>query len=535
MTTSLTPLIVTFIVKDISGNIILDTSDTSFGVLLNSVSYSLSVNQIAEGTVSLGYTNQNGFNNIKKLFPSGTNAAYFSKGIISIKGFNTRYSLIPKDFIAFEGTILGYGQESTISSVNITVNMRGNLFEFQHIPMFAPGFHASNNLTLTVNPLVNSNQTQGNFANSLINASLDARSGIKLFKNIVNSYRSIGQQLSIQSTNPAIQDTSIFTDLITILGLNNVEYITKLANQLNNIVELGNLDLDIIELIAQSEISRFNINTIANFSVNAQQTFWDLLLTILEQYGLSIISIGSKILAVPKLFLTKGIANNKITKSDILSYNISDFPFLVPTRCFVTVKNRVTNFVDKSTIGAYPDTNKLTEEEKRTGVFTIMAEEPGLLANINLKQEATRQLQVTNSFNFEASGNLIEDTISNINSIIELDNQNRKPFYNLYAQYILMLEKLKQKNGSLVTRFRPDIIPGFCAEIEDPLDIQNVTAYISNVSHSIDCQNASTGTTIGLGFIRYGNEIDFNFNPLYPNYDTDLAGSQAKSIMGVLP
>lgn len=79
-------------------------------------------------------------------------------------------------------------------------------------------------------------------------------------------------------------------------------------------------------------------------------------------------------------------------------------------------------------------------------------------------------------------------------------------------------------------RFKPDLLPGFSVEVEDPISadgepVATVLGFVNEVNHVLSSSQPRAQTSFSLSYVRYKDEVpeDQQRAPFYPEYDPEDA------------
>ncbi len=497
---SLTPVQIKITISNNQENISLEN------ILISNISIETTLDNITEATIGIEFTSKVGQATIDSLFPLEGQGAYYSIVTIKIIGTDTPVSKIKKDHILFQGYIIGYGRNKTGSGTQFYLNARGGLYQLGQILIAAPGFHPSSPVSWGQMSL--SASAEGNsFLNLLLLPSQNNSTGWAIYKNIITSFldKIAG---SVGSTQSFLHSAFISASKSFAVGSTQR---TIVENELNNVTELSDLTLPA------------TLNSVAGLRgiatrafQNSQLTMWNFLQEVCQYFGLTIITIGGNVFILSYSPLDTPVLT--ISPSDIASMQLSDAPFSSPTRTILSVLDPTSSFAEggfsDQDVTMYPKEIKLTTQEEKTGVKSIYLSAPTLLAFvqnqdvINLINNRQNHLTFDNSSNKKGYKNL-----QKARTRIPPDTSKLE----IYAKYMYMMHKFKQRLGTILHRYCPEIIPGFSIFIDDD---PKFTAYVYRVKHVID--STSIITELTFSHIRYGKELDPNPfpNALYPSFSS---------------
>lgn len=528
---TLTP-IVAFVKIERQGSTVLDTNERDNDVYITRVSYTLAVNSISEASMSVAYKNNAGLNKLKSLFPDGSDdGVYLSKATITIKGFNTKYSTIKQNIEVFEGTVVGFGQDVSYGNSNYIINMRGAMLQYNQISVISPGLHASSSGSFGVAPLVSTSATLG-IVGELTLGAQNHKNGFEFFKSLLKNYSDLVSRTIVEGNYSG----RAFQGAIEAFSLGD-ESASILAEEFDKLVipDESGITLD-IEGDLKEDIAG---NIIHKYAANYQMTWWHLLLDTLQQYGLDIIFFGSKIYGIPKVPLASPPTDvNQIAVEDIVRMGNGDRPFFAPSRCILMVNNHFSSTGTTNSestlqqVAFAPISSELTEQEKATGVFTIVEYAPGIAGYVGRKFGSNfgNVDDQKGAAVMKKGKAAAKQKVKEVQEKVREGKEALNEFYQKYAEYILMRNKFMQRTGNISLRYRPDIIPGLPCRINSPNSIGNFDCYVMAVNHSLDCQGNASFTSVSYNNVRYAGELKpnpFN-NPIYPNFDVNSVPGQIK-------
>jgi hypothetical protein len=578
--TSLTPIIIKVLIyidlanEDGSSTrwVFLDTETTS-DIFVSSVSYSTVINAVPEATVSLGFNSQSGLEKMRNLFPSqGHNTKSYTCEI-SIIGNETNHSTVPETLNLFKGQIIGYGINSSVGGYAYNLNIKGLLHPFQEISLGTPGMHGSINHHIgSIVPYSftdgsrnvaksKSNNEQANFFISLrrelsgIQRQLNPFEGFGLYRLLLDFYVQLLRDTFKSSSSEAgdlnRQVREAFQVAIeAYFGGLNAAWETK--NPFQDYYELeydkSGVAIDDYDLVA-SLIFHFT----SIYLQNPSHTFWDLLMGTISMFGLSIINYGPGIVGVvdaPLLNPNEFTYLNKIKKGDIISFQISDFPFHSPTRVILSTRNSSAYYgrLDSRPVyGVFPKSSDdlktgesgseiiITEDEKVRGPRIVFYQAPAFLAYY-IKETvpiSTQNLLDTTSLKKAASE--FADKAGTVGPVdIDKSNDDVQLLADKYAKYIYTIIKHKERVGSITTRYMPNLIAGLPCLINDPSSGMNIQCVPLAVRHNIDCNAGNAYTNATLHNVRYEFEVGGNLsNPFYPDYSLKTTENMIVDSMGI--
>ena len=515
---SFTPVKVT--VKIEGDNTTLDTASDS-DILITYIQTSSAIDTIPEASVGIDAKTAKGRGKLRELFPIEGQGVYYSRITITVVGTSTKLSSILSSHTLFTGYIIGYGHSKAASgSTQFSLKCRGGLHQLSQIILASPGFHPGSVYSWglsTMSTSASSNQGQVDksylYAGRLLIPSTGDKTAYTMYKRIMTTLFT-----AIADVNTATGISANFTHKMFRCAIEafkaGTEHRTAVDRELNSIVEVGDLTLPVLKGYS------FLRSLVYSALSNPQMSCWDFLLELGQKFGLCTLSIGGKTYVTSFSPLDAPVIPDLIPE-DESSIEISDDPFSSPTRAIVTgasVLNTTALSPEErrqAEVALYPEKEELTTQEGKTGVKAVHINAPGFFAYIEQEIIAKKLSNNKDHRTFEhgidknATKNVEKKkSTSNIDEILN----NMK----MYAKYSYMSEKFKQRLGNIVTRYRPDILPGFCVLVKDPSGIQ-YTGYVSQVTHVVDAQSPSIGTSITLAYIRYGKELDPNPfpNPFY--------------------
>jgi hypothetical protein len=507
-------------------------------ISLLSVKCSFKVNEVAECQLAVGFKNEAGLNKLRGMFPISGQATYYSKAEVTVKGCPSRYSAIQNDIKLFDGYVVGYGNHKQPGEISMTLNLRGPFFKLQQIPLMAPGFHPSSPYSFDIAPVsYDGNKPKGisfeNFRRNLSRTASNEDDGFEMYKAFVSQY-----EKSLASASTSKQGASnVFPAAVKAFGMSGGGSV--LSKELDYLKTYGDTKLDFSSPDKAQIIENYFGTLIDAFVNNPSATFWEFLLHILSQFGLNIISLGSFIAGVPKIPLLLPPSNNIIYSEDIAQMSIGDFPFFSPTRSIVTMQDASSYHASQSKpatiFGEYPDSPIPTSQESATGVFAIFTQAPSFLGYIKPSKEVRNLVSDIKTMNGTKRAEKTRPKVKELKAAMKAGTLTMRQMASIYAKYILMTRRFGQRRGETVTRFMPELLPGFPAWIEDPLKVADIYCRIREVNHVLDCQAQQATSVIAVDHVRYGGEMEeYPFpNPLYGNYSADTAAKSILSDLGI--
>lgn len=538
--TSLTPVVLNLEITNGKGVKILDTVSADSPIGLNGIRWTLAANAIAEATVSLTYKNLDGLNLLKQIFPTTQgNPTFYSTAKVTMQGFSTPFSTQINDLILFKGYIVGYGQENKVGQTTFSLNLRGPMSRIQQIPMACPGYHIANGVSIGVSPFTMTDSSVNKTPEGMITETVStlsykamtSKNGYELFKTIIEGYESVFAKAFSASQNPKNVSQGM---LLAIKAFGFADSSNPnpsiIEKELENVELLGDVDLkyDVAGLLLETLTKQVMVS----FFNSPQLSFWDFFIYCLQLFSNNVITIGDKYyiyinnpLDDPSEFTTI----NTVKQEDMLSYDVSDFPYYTPTRCYLagTCKCATESTGGKDIIGTYPSDYNLTDLEKEIGVYLLYQEAPQLMREYPINK---KEFDSIVSYDATKSGkDKSKEQVAKKDEDQTVTITGNKTMFDSYAKYFFILEKLKQRTANVMTRFMPTIIPGLPISIEDPLGIAPFDGHVFSVNNQIDCTSNTALTQIVINHVRYKGELDEYpmKNPLY----TDVKLSDIEPII----
>ena len=503
-------------------------------IVVSSVSVTNRVNDLSEASVSLGYKTKAGLEKLRKLFPiDGNEGVYYSELTITLKKGGP-LSNLTRDYTLFKGFINGFGHSKQAGNIEFVLNARGGLFQLSQILLGAPGFHPSAPVSWGLAALRVDTGGGGKGAEDLVQSLLSACSKqpnpYEVFKCVI---------LEVAKTwNPTALPRGILKDIVFAaaikaygLGANQTSVIEK---ELERVIVSNGLNNNLFDKLVVASITDITLTALAS----AQMFIWDYLLGVLDAYGLELITVSDKAIVTAKDPLNSPVTTNKVKAIDLGHINTHDLPFTSPTRCVISILDEVTANKRKSSskdMAIFPEDLEPTTQEEKTGVKTIYLRLPAYFAYVNhqiakplLDQNKVKKNRISRKGKQAAKQNIAKQ-----NKDVQKEKDDVKTVYPLLAKYFLMKAKFKQRTGMAVFRLNPELLPGFPAQIEDPLGIATFDCYIQEVTHTISYPGQSAQTSAAFNYIRYSGDLDPNPfpTPLYPSYDPEAASKQVLSLI----
>jgi hypothetical protein len=487
-------------------------------------------NDLAEASVSLGYTTKAGLAALQSIFPKGNEGALFGELVIKVKGIGgASYAPIKeREITLFDGLILGFSHSKGSQSIAFVVNAYSKIYPLTQIPVATPGFHPTSGLNLGVVNAIAASTFRGD-GNSLgvARALLASASGVHTLYEVVQTL--VTELLKKWST--ALGNVPLPKGLRTAIkdwGLKQTAAVVQSLFDDNIVASSGGANVVITE--RNDEVLLDLCQTIWS---NSSLTFWVFLISALDKYGVDLVCAGNGKgqLSVFDPLYPFAPAGNVIQPEDQTMVDIRDFPFDSPTRVIVTAPLPRTGG-QGTTIGwrgVYPTTeDEVLPQEKATGVKTIVVEAPSYLS-ATAKLAALEVAKRGTIQKLRAGAKKSEAQLEEVRRL-NIANQEKVALgskeFNDYARYILMKQRFRQRTGSVVMRFDPSVLPGFVAKVIDPLGskgkpISTVYGYVQEVTHTISSQGPMAQTAFTMSYVRYEGEVPIalTVNPLYPKAD----------------
>lgn len=522
---TLTPVIIN--IKIDSDNNTIETEDND--LLVTSIAVSHSINNLSEATVGLDFRSGDQQNKLKTLFPTEDNATYYAKLVITVVGTNTKLSTIKKTHVLFEGRVLGYSIQQTTSGNRFSINARGGLYQLSQVVIASPGFHPSSPYSWglgSMSAFANAGDKNVTTAKQALIGAVNTNSGWSLYKFITEKLLTNIQREGSSSSVAGFKHQAFKTGVKAFA--NGTAHRDAIQAEIDLVKEAGtttlpaNMDYAIIEGVLYRALA------------NMQMTFWQMLVEFCAYFGLTIITISDKVYVTALCPLETPVINI-IPPTDMVSLNVTDTPYSSPTRIILNIPHAWSSFTKEFTardVAMYPETVDLTTQEAKTGVKALVLQGPGFLSFVAKKKVIDRFNDLKKQQKLDGAANkkavkAIEDIVKDIDVQGDIEN--------LYAQYLLMSQKFKQRLGSVTTRYRPDIVPGFPGKITDPITSASFDMFVTQVMHTIDSTSPSMYTEVSYAYIRYGKELVPNPfpNALYPSFNAGAAAKQVVSEIGL--
>jgi len=524
---SLTPVIVHLRIEDSGGGALFDTQNENSGFVVSEVSVVHRINDISEARIGIGFKTVRDHDQIRQLFPGGSSSGVsYARASIEVTGSSSSVSAISRTHTLFTGYIVGYRHSKGAHGSRFFLNARGNMHLMSLASVGSVGFHPSSPFAWNVTSF-SSFQSQNTAAltvDALMRGCLAQPSGFELFKYIFRQFSAAVQAASGPPGNFHRRAFEIAKKAFS----RTSEQQQALEADLNTVTEAGNVnipwrnDRGPVESIVYTALS------------NLQATFWDLLLHLCQYFGLVFTNAGTGSYIAPFAPLASSGAENYVEDWEITSIEISDFPFGSPTRVILSVP--LTNTTAADPVGTqdivlYPEEEDLTEQERKTGVKTLYMNAPAFLSYIQHESISSPYNTLTRQTSYDRMANA--GAVSSVRQAIGSMTEQNVRSTNTYAEYVLTTQKYKQRLGSAVCRYRPDLIAGFPCRIQDALLGTDIYAFINEVTHTLNANSRQTLTQLGLSYIHYPGEAGDLSNPLYPGQDTGALIENIASMAGV--
>lgn len=517
-----------------------DTGAQGSGIVVSELTVTFRVNDFSEASISLGYSTTAGLKKLLQLFPKeGSEGAYFSVVEVYLKDGGPLSYLRGGGLPWFKGRIVGFSHKKQVGQIAFVVNAFGGPYLLGQVLMGAPGMHPGAPESWGVDTWTGTQAGEGGTqaesnASVLIAELRDRSSVLEIFKTVMefitnrwdSSFSAIGSGSSIA-----------YEAARAAYGLGS-ESKVKLTEELDTIEDLSGAN-NFIYTNATKNAAIYDVTHTAFAS--AHLSIWHYFLGVLDAYGLDMICLGEKCFVIAKSPLADPIKTNIIAAEGSTYQDIRDFSFEAPTRCIVTVRDQLlTDASDQALkeVGVYPPTIDLSSQEAKTGVKTIKVEVPAFMAYM---LENNRAAVMDKTKTKKVQGGKVKredvkkeaaDTKKQIN---EMQAQSSNIF-TLYAQYILMKRKFRQRTGMVVTKFDPYLLPGFVGRVVDPIlangtPIATMDGLFSEITHNLSYQRPIAQTTVAMTHVRYLGELKdakLKTNPIYPDYVPQDAASAAR-------
>lgn len=538
MSSNVTPYVVIVKIIDANGGVMLDT-DVTNELIVNSVAYSTTLNDINSAQVGITPRTDQARQFLRKLFPyDNPDGAYFSELQIWLKGFATDYSTLKKDFMAFSGLIVGLGSSITPQSDTVVLNVRGPFFRLQNVPLLMPGVHTTTPYAFQLSPTSflskNGDETgKRQFVESITAfASTESLNGFEFFRYIIDQYL---EQITKVTTGAGGIESQVFSAATQSFGFagNKPNFLDEELQKFTSLAPA----MDSAPLYEDRARVCNSIvwQVLGAIMSNPALTFWELLQTIAEIFGLNLVFAGGQVFGITKQPLQSPVANNYLPATDMLAIQHSEEPFTWPTRVIVSEYNEYNGFTmypDKT--GIYPPGDGPTPQEAKTGMFTYITRAPGFLFNIPVGKEMLAVAGNPQTIRFRKTDNLAQTMAEQVAAA--KDNSSKiLRIVDLYAQYVYMDIRFRQRTASVNCRYRPELLPGFCAQVDDPRGLASFVGMIESVSHNLDAANANASTTVTFSSVRFGKELEPNPfpNPFYQNHEVDAVADAILALIGL--
>ena len=516
-------------------------------VIATDLSVTYRANDLAEASVSLGYTSAAGLALLQKIFPKTDEGAFFGELTIKVTG-RGRFSYAPikdRKITLFHGLIVGFSHRKGSDAISFVVNAYSLIYPLTQIPVATPGFHPTSGMNLGVGNAI--------AASSFAGTPTSARETASAVLNSLQGVRTVYELVKGLITNLLEQWDPDFKDLPQMpLAYRKAfaDYGLKLTRQF---VQAGVTDNIVASAggtnaVIDSHKSAALLDVVQSVWSSSSLTFWALILSIIDKYGIDIICAGDG-KGQLSVFNPLGypVAGNIIQPEHQAVVDIRDFPFDSPTRVIITAPLSETYHgegTEQPWRGVYPTTeDQILPQERKTGMKTVVIEAPSyLVATADLAaQEVAKRGTIETLRAGAKTGEEQLKLIRALNIKRRSDTVSNSSFFNDYARYMLIKQRFRQRTGMSVMRFDPSVLPGFVAQLVDPLGISgspitNVFGYVQEVTHTLSSQAPSAQTSFSMSYVHYAGEVPaaLTANPMYPGHNP---GDDARKIlvsMGVL-
>jgi len=500
-------------------------------ILVSAVTVINRVNDFSEASVSLGYKTKKGLKKLQALFPQAGEGAHFGNLEITLKAGGP-LSNITQDFCMFSGTIVGFSHVKASRQIAFSLNARGSLYQLSQILVGSPGFHPSTPQSLGLMALTVDAEDKSNpalqTASSIITQCMGMENAVDMYKCVVGGI--LKTWLAVGSGGGEFSQKA-FAAAKRAYGLGE-ETKSVVETELDRILVSNGINNSSLFLAIKNSAL---LDMVMQAIGNAGLSFWDLLLGTLDTYGLDLISIGNSAVVVAKAPLENPIQFNTFLIEDETQISLDDFPFQAPTRCIVTAMQLGTDGSKgipphQNEVAIYPNSIEPTSQEAKTGVKTLFVSIPAFF-NWAPHQVNDAYNDATQTVKHNGATHNPKEVKKEVEKAAEpgaTEVDTLIKFWQDYAKYSLMKAKFKQRTGVVNLRLKPDVLPGFCARVRDPLGVATFDCAVQEVIHTISYAEARAETVIRVNYIRYRGELDpkpFE-NPFYPNFKPIQAAIQ---------
>jgi len=531
MRTTFTPVVVDIEITR-EGTTLFDSSSGTKAIYVAEVQISNRLNNIPEAIIGIGFRNRDAHKQILSIFPQTGKGAMFAKVDITVRGFRTKRSAITEPHNIFSGYVTGYGiSKSSKAGTQYTINARGGLYLLSQTPIATIGFHPASPFAWGVFKLSSMGSDNTNMAPGQLLGVVDVRdTAWQIFSRMFSRFTEVMTK-SNATVNSALGNewhTRAFRAAQEAFKLTEGQQ-QFLKDEIALVTELDNLVLPWEG--DRAAVHAFLYRAFTDY----QATFWHLIIELCQHFGVVIISVGNKVYISALTPLdTSGI--NYLAAEETTSIEVSDFPFSVPTRVLLTAPKYNSSVsagqIDGDPFILYPPESKLTEQEKKTGVKTLLFQAPGVVGKLTseIKIKAYNDIKLHK----EVSRDKNKQSVQSMKDAIA--NLDKPKLGETYAAYVLMAKKFEQRLGTVLSRYRPDIIPGFggVVVIGDNL---NMLGYVTEVTHSLSATSQTALTQTLFSHVHYASELtnpEIIKNPLYPSFDTQASATKILTDVGFL-
>lgn len=396
--------------------------------------------------------------------------------------------------LTFSGICKGFQPSSTSSSMNLRLSFVGGLYRLMQMSAGAMGFrhidrgHSENGLSLGY--FKNTVQDKFRYLTGDIIDRFKATLEL-IYTFIADKVATIPPDFGYRFTERSV---AAIQALYKFHANKNIDFI---ASEFNKIIKIGLTSEEASSLPTQ--ISAEILHTVCS---NENMTFWNILAYFCEKYQLCIGEHNNKSYIFP--FSPADLPSIEISSSDISAIDISPLPFTIPTRIYLNtdqlgqINRGVGLTVPPTSFPKIEDANKPTKlEEKLNTIRVLYYSDPGISL-------------------------AIQALYSNLKNTTE-DILKAKTFLENLAKAYLVKETFKFRNGTVTTRFMPDIPVGTIIRFKDPFFGKSYQGYITGLIHTIN--NTFINTTFSVQYViediektLLGFDEYMQGNPLYPSY-----------------
>lgn len=399
-----------------------------------------------------------------------------------------------RSLLDFTGICKGFQPSSTSSTMNLRLSFVGGLYRLMQMSAGAMGFRhidpGSSEKGLSMSYFKNTIQDKFRYLTGDIIDRFKTTLSL-IYEFIVDKVANIPPDYGYRFTEKSV---AAIQTLYKFHANKNLDFISK---EFSKIVKIG-LTAEAASLLP-TQVSSEILHSICS---NENMTFWNILAYFCEKYQLCIGEHNNKSYIFPNS--PADLPSMEIDSSDISSIDISPLPFTIPTRIYLNTEGlgQITRGkglkVPPTSFPKLEDASVPTKLEEKLNTIRILCySDPGISL-------------------------ALQSLYSNMDATTDTIKKERDFLDNLAKAY-LVKETFKFRNGSLTTRFMPDIPVGTIIKFKDPFFNKTYQGYITGIIHTIN--SSFTNTTFSVQYViediekqLLGFDTYMQGNPLYPSY-----------------